>query len=67
MATTTSKPTADAVPVRRRGPLADALQRALGVLPESGDPGDRALRRDVLHFCEELRGLRKSARRKPVQ
>jgi hypothetical protein len=31
----------------------------LGVLPTSDEPADRALRRDVRDFAEELRGLGK--------
>ncbi len=53
----TSRPSATDVPIRQRGALADLLQRVLGVLPETIEPHDRALRRDVRRYAEELRGL----------
>ena len=56
------RPSAERVPRRERERLADVLQRTLGVLAASDDPGDRALRRDLQRFAEALRGLRDDSR-----
>jgi hypothetical protein len=51
------RPTARKVPRRQRARLADELQRVLGVLPETNEPADRAIRRDVRRFADALRGI----------